>query len=111
MRRILLALLVAAPLARDAAAQGNYYNGVDTSSQAALRASLHTLIDDHTILVGLDNNYPGGNGRVPGTPDGTEMITIRFDQSLTAPVPEPGALAMMLAGLGVLAGLQRRCRR
>jgi hypothetical protein len=28
-----------------------------------------------------------------------------------APVPEPGALAMMLAGLGVLAGLQRRRRR
>lgn len=27
-----------------------------------------------------------------------------------APIPEPGALAMMLAGLGVLAGLQRRRR-
>lgn len=27
-----------------------------------------------------------------------------------APIPEPGALAMMLAGLGVLVGLQRRCR-
>lgn len=23
------------------------------------------------------NNYPGGNGRVPGTPDDTEMITLR----------------------------------
>ena len=31
-----------------------------------------TPIDDFTLLVGLDNNYPGGNGRVPGTPDGTE---------------------------------------
>jgi hypothetical protein len=29
-----------------------------------------------TILVGLDNNYPGGNGRVPSTPDGTEVITL-----------------------------------
>jgi hypothetical protein len=28
-----------------------------------------------------------------------------------APIPEPGALAMMLAGLGVLAGLQQRRRR
>lgn len=28
-----------------------------------------------------------------------------------APIPEPGALAMMLAGLGVLIGLQRRRRR
>jgi hypothetical protein len=35
-----------------------------------------TPIDDFTLLVGLDNNYPGGNGRVPGTPDGTEMITL-----------------------------------
>lgn len=36
-----------------------------------------TPIDDFTLLVGLDNNYPGGNGRLPGTPDGTEMITLR----------------------------------
>lgn len=68
-----------------------------------------TLVDEHTILVGLDNNYPGGNGRVPGTPDGTEMITLRFDQSLhTMPVPEPGTYALMAAGLGLLAGAARR---
>jgi len=36
-----------------------------------------TPVDDWTLLVGLDNNYPGGNGRVPGTPDGTEIITLR----------------------------------
>jgi len=36
-----------------------------------------TPVNDFTILVGLDNNYPGGNGRVPGTPDGTEIITLR----------------------------------
>jgi len=36
-----------------------------------------TVVDDFTLLVGLDNNYPGGNGRVPGTPDGTEIITLR----------------------------------
>jgi hypothetical protein len=36
-----------------------------------------TPVDDFTLLVGLDNNYPGGNGRVPGTPDGTEIITLR----------------------------------
>jgi hypothetical protein len=34
-------------------------------------------VDKFTLLVGLDNNYPGGNGRVPGTPDGTEIITLR----------------------------------
>ena len=36
-----------------------------------------TPIGDRTLLVGLDNNYPGGNGRVPGTPDATEIITLR----------------------------------
>jgi len=36
-----------------------------------------TPVDAFTLLVALDNNYPGGNGRVPGTPDGTEMITLR----------------------------------
>jgi hypothetical protein len=34
-------------------------------------------VDEFTLLVGLDNNYPGGNGRVPGTPDGTEIITLQ----------------------------------
>ena len=36
-----------------------------------------TPVDERTLLVGLDNNYPGGNGRVPGTPDGTEIITLQ----------------------------------
>ena len=35
-----------------------------------------TPVDEFTLLVGLDNNYPGGNGRRPGTPDGTEIITL-----------------------------------
>jgi glycerophosphoryl diester phosphodiesterase len=30
------------------------------------------------LLIGLDNNYPGGSGRYPGTPDDTELITIDF---------------------------------
>ncbi len=41
-----------------------------------------TPVDDHTLLVGLDNNYPGGNGRVPGTPDGTELITLHSNVPL-----------------------------
>ena len=41
-----------------------------------------TPVDAFTLLVGLDNNYPGGNGRVPGTPDGTEIITLRSAQPL-----------------------------
>jgi hypothetical protein len=41
-----------------------------------------TPVDPFTLLVGLDNNYPGGNGRVPGTPDGTEIITLRPSRPL-----------------------------
>ena len=32
------------------------------------------------LLVGLDNNYPGGSSRYPGTPDDTELITIDFQK-------------------------------
>jgi glycerophosphoryl diester phosphodiesterase len=35
---------------------------------------------DGRYLVGLDNNYPGGNGRIPGTPDDTELIVIDFQR-------------------------------
>ena len=48
-----------------------------------------TPVDDFTLLVGLDNNYPGGNGRVPGTPDGTEIITLRSTVSLRTLRVEP----------------------
>lgn len=48
-----------------------------------------TPIDEHTLLVGLDNNYPGGNGRVPGTPDGTEIITLRSQVPLRQLRVEP----------------------
>ena len=33
-------------------------------------------LDDKRLLIGNDNNYPGSNGRVPGSPDDTEMIVI-----------------------------------
>ena len=33
-------------------------------------------LQDGRILVGNDNNYPGSNGRVPGSPDDTEMIVL-----------------------------------
>lgn len=34
------------------------------------------ILDDGRLLVANDNNYPGGNGRVRGTPDDTEMIIL-----------------------------------
>jgi glycerophosphoryl diester phosphodiesterase len=41
-------------------------------------------LPDGRILVGNDNNYPGSNGRVPGTPDDTEMIVLDLRR-----VPQP----------------------
>ena len=40
---------------------------------------------DGRILVGNDNNYPGSNGRVPGSPDNTEMIVIDLDNGRERP--------------------------
>lgn len=68
-----------------------------------------TLVDEYTLLVGLDNNYPGGNGRFPGLPDGTEIITLKFDVPLaTVPVPVPPTLWLFGSGLALF--LQRRRR-
>ena len=75
-----------------------------------------TLLDDFTLLVGLDNNYPGGNGRQPGTPDGTEIITLRSNVALSSlqvrvasSVPAPGSLAL-IASAGLLMGALSRRR-
>ena len=37
-------------------------------------------LGDGRLLVGNDNNYPGGNGRVAGTPDDTELIVIDLER-------------------------------
>jgi glycerophosphoryl diester phosphodiesterase len=39
------------------------------------------ILDDGRLLVASDNNYPGGNGRIPGTPDDTEMIIVAAGDS------------------------------
>lgn len=39
-------------------------------------------IDDRTVLVVNDNNYPFTSGRGGGEPDNTEFILIRFDKPL-----------------------------
>ncbi|WP_348753594.1 esterase-like activity of phytase family protein [uncultured Aquincola sp.] len=66
------------------------------------------VLDNHTLAVAIDTNYPDEDGRLLGKPDSTEIITIRFDQQLFAvsPVPEPGTYALMLGGLALLAGLR-----
>jgi hypothetical protein len=58
-------------------------------------------------LVGLDNNYPWGSSRIPGRPDNTELITIRFDQPLSpTAVPTPSTLFGLIA-MGVKVALRR----
>ena len=62
-------------------------------------------IDDQTLLIINDNNYPFSTGRTPGVPDNSEFIQVRLDQSLSfTPVPEPssllGAIAFGILGMG-----------
>ncbi|MCK0116933.1 esterase-like activity of phytase family protein, partial [Isoptericola sp. S6320L] len=38
---------------------------------------------DGRILIGNDNNYPGNDARVPGTPDDTEMVVVDLERQRT----------------------------
>ena len=40
------------------------------------------VLDDHTIVVGNDNNFPGSAGRTAGVPDDNEYAVIEVDQDL-----------------------------
>ncbi|MFQ1002787.1 esterase-like activity of phytase family protein [Modestobacter sp. SSW1-42] len=40
------------------------------------------VLDDHHIIVGNDNNYPGSNGRTAGVPDDNEHVVIQLDEDL-----------------------------
>jgi len=40
------------------------------------------VLDDHTIVVGNDNDFPGSNGRTAGVPDDNEYAFIQVDQDL-----------------------------
>ncbi len=62
-------------------------------------------IDDQTLLIINDNNYPFSTGRTPGVPDDNEFIQVRLEQPLSlTPVPEPssllGAIAFGILGMG-----------
>ena len=40
------------------------------------------VVDDHTVLVGNDNNFPGSSGRTDGVPDDSEYALIAVDEDL-----------------------------
>ncbi|GAB4079480.1 esterase-like activity of phytase family protein [Modestobacter muralis] len=40
------------------------------------------VLDDHHVLVGNDNNYPGSAGRTAGVPDDNEHVVIQVDEDL-----------------------------
>ncbi|TWP43634.1 esterase-like activity of phytase family protein [Lentzea tibetensis] len=42
------------------------------------------VLDDRTIGVLNDNNFPFSSGRTPGKPDNNEFITVRLDRRLNA---------------------------
>lgn len=42
------------------------------------------ILDNRTLAVLNDNNFPFSSGRTPGRPDDNEFITIRLDRSLHA---------------------------
>lgn len=63
-------------------------------------------VDDRTLLVLNDNNYPFSSGRTPGRADNNEFILIGLDQPLA--VPEPGSLALLGTAVAGFAGFGRR---
>lgn len=42
------------------------------------------LLDNRTLAVLNDNNFPFSSGRTPGKADNNEFITVRLSQSLKA---------------------------
>ncbi len=78
------------------------------------------VLDENTILVANDNNYPNSIGRdYPDTPDGfpgidnNEIIVITLDETLNldprlGAIPAPTSAVILAFGLLAAAGLRRR---
>lgn len=67
-------------------------------------------VDNQTLLIGNDNNYPFDNGRTPSKVEDNEFILVKVDQPLgLASVPEPSnAAALSLVALSTLFAFKRR---
>lgn len=57
--------------------EGSYGLGVNFELPLVSVESV-VVLGDGRLLVANDNNYPGDSGRLPGTPDDTEMIILSF---------------------------------
>jgi hypothetical protein len=44
-------------------------------------------LDERTLAVAIDTNFPGEDGRTPGVPDSTEIIKLRFARSVASYAP------------------------
>lgn len=79
-------------------------NGIFTFPFVTIESVLP--LDEQTLLVINDNNFPGSVGRTPNQADSTEFIKIRLDQPLAlgaTPVPEGSDAAGL--GLVTLSGI------
>jgi hypothetical protein len=47
-------------------------------------------LDERTLAVAIDTNFPNEDGRTPGTPDSTEMIQLRFERPISTYAPKRG---------------------
>jgi hypothetical protein len=47
-------------------------------------------LDEKTLAVAIDTNFPNEDGRTPGTPDDTEVIQLRFERPIASYAPKRG---------------------
>ena len=66
------------------------------------------LLDDRTLIIANDNNFPFSSGRTPGKADNNEFITVRLSHPLKADRRAlPGVVLGLPSGPALIAGSRR----